>query len=585
MGRGTQRLNRCDNNLCLFLELIEMVFPICLPWSPHGYWDDFPLKGISIKVRKPKKDAVQGSTTGIPPYFWGKGLRNRFRRLFRWKSTQKPFPIHAGYSEARSLIGDGTVADLERLSLQARDFVTIVFKDADVLSETSSLNKAQFPSSPESDPRLVQLQLSSDLELWKEAQHAAGNILPPKGAGVAQASDSVLRIFGAAGWPEALKTNNALFGCGIASMLMGAADAPTMFSNYVTDMAFYYEHGYGYIFPSLESLLQKGLEDPHALLTPGGAERRDGVRVGKRYIQGKIGLEKQHKAHLTNRTARLRSRRTAQIAFLSESSLLGMAAEATARGFDPGAVMNDLVFSSPGTDVVDVGCDLVNSEVLNSFLSVTDITDTGIVTEDLLRRVYDAFAATGARMLTQRWHEPIARMCAALYTWHIHNDRHMFLRRALLGWPKARKLPAQPPREADFDEAFDKEYRTTGISRPLDPKYVCNGQDLCDHVCQFLHCNRTEPLLRELWSFLVIGPLEYVIGGDVDEQREQDLTEGSRLRIAELFSRGLVLEIVWLIAHANHHAWQINYLFEAAMFGSLLDGATLAGKLDRQDES
>ncbi|KAL9061200.1 MAG: hypothetical protein Q9206_000683 [Seirophora lacunosa] len=73
-------------------------------------------------------------------------------------------------------------------------------------------------------------------------------------------------------------------------------------------------------------------------------------------------------------------------------------------------------------------------------------------------------------------------------------------------------------------------------------------------------------------------------GSPIDEQREHNLAERSRLRIAELYSKGLVLEMVWLIAHANHHAWQVNDLFEAAMFGSILDGGTLAGKLDRQEE-
>lgn len=567
-----------------------MVLPWCLSWSHQSYWDEFSLKGLKIKVKKPKNDAFQGSPAGIPPYFWNKGLRNRFKRLLGRKLRRDPFPVYAGYSEARSLIGDGTVAELEALSLEARDLVIQVFedakdaKDATEASDRSALDEASSLSSTESGPRLVSLRLSSDLESWKTSQHAAGNILPPKGHGLAQASDTLLEIFGAAGWPEALKTNNALFGCGIASLLMGAADAPTMFSNYVTDMAFYYEHGYNYVFPSLEPLFEKGLDDPHALRTPGGRQRRGAVRAGKRYVQGKIALEKDHKAGLTNRSARL-SRKTAQIISLSESSLLGMAAEAIARGFDAAAVMSDLVFSSPGTDVVDVGCDLVNSEVMNSFLNVTDITDTGIVSEEVLRRVYDAYAATGARMLTQRWHEPVARMCAALYTWHIQNDRHMFFRRALLGWSKARKTPAKPQCEADFDEVFDKTYRTTGFSRPLDPKYACSGEDTCDHVDHFLQRHEDEPILKELWWFLVLGPLEYIRGGQVDERREQDLAEGSRLRMAKLFTRGRVLEMVWLIAHANHHAWQVNYLFEAAMFGSILDGGTLAGKLDRQEES
>ncbi|KAH7141114.1 hypothetical protein EDB81DRAFT_692768 [Dactylonectria macrodidyma] len=560
-----------------------MANPWCSSWPHQSYWGEFSLKGLKIKVKQPKKNTFPGHQARIPSYFWGKGFRNRLRRLLGRKPQQKSFPIHTGYSEARSLIGHGTAADLENLSLQARNLIIQIFGDNDDVSEPLPLDEAVSLPSPESGPRLVHLQLSLELQRWKESQHAIGNVLPPKGAGLRQASDTILRTFQAANWPEALKTNNALFGCGIASLLMGAADAPTMFSNYVTDMAFYYEHGYNYLFPSLEPLLDKGLLDPYALRTLGGRQRRDGVSVGKRYIQGKIALEKQHKTHLKNRSARL-NRRAAQIMSLSESSLLGMAAEATARGFDPAAVMSDLVFSSPGTDVVDVGCDLVNSEVMNSFLNVTDITDSGVVTEEALRKVYDAYAVTGARMLTQRWHEPVARMSAALYTWHIQNDRHMFFRRAVLGWPKARKTPAQPQCEADFDEVFDEQYHTTGFCRPLDPKYACNGQDTCNHVQEFLHRNHKEPLLGELWQFLVIGPLQYVRGGRVDEQHEYDLAEGSRLRMASLYSRGLVLEMVWVIAHASHHAWQVNFLFEAAMFGSILDGGTLVGKLDRQEE-
>ncbi|TQV90968.1 hypothetical protein IF1G_10203 [Cordyceps javanica] len=349
-------------------------------------------------------------------------------------------------------------------------------------------------------------------------------------------------------------------------------------------MAFYYEHGYNHVFPSLERLLQRGLADRHAMRTRGGRERRESVYVGKRYIQTKIELEERNKERLSYRSARL-LRRDAQIISLSESSLLGMAAEAMAQGFDPASVMSDLVFSSPGTDVVDVGCDLVNSEVMNSLLNVADVTENGVVSEVVLHRVYDAYATVGAKMLTQRWHEPVARMCAALYTWHIQNDRHMFFRRAILGWPKARKTPAMPQCEADFDEAFDKQYHTTGFRRPLDPEFACDGKDTCNHVHDFLDRNADhQPLLGHLWWALVAGPLDYVRAGEVDAGREEELVQASRLTMAELYSKGLVLEMVWLIAHANHHAWQVNYLFEAAMFGSILDGGTLAGKLDRAEK-
>lgn len=262
-----------------------------------------------------------------------------------------------------------------------------------------------------------------------------------------------------------------------------------------------------------------------------------------------------------------------------------MATETIAKGYDAAGVMSDLVWSSPCTDVVDVGSDLINSEIMNSFLNVGDITDDGLISEKLLRKIYDAYAAMGARTLTERWNEPTAKMCATLYPWHITNDRHMFLRRAILGWPKARKTPSLPQREADIDELFDKNFRLTNYSRPLNSKYECDARDTCNRVTDFLdsHQVREKELLRKLWWYLVLGPLEYVRNGQIDENIEQRLVEGIRLTIIQLFSRGAVAEMAWLIAHANHHAWQVNYLFEAAMFGSILDKGNLIGKLDRFD--
>ncbi|CAM0942644.1 unnamed protein product [Alopecurus aequalis] len=544
------------------------------PASPLR-WGGCSLQGLNIEVvgdastGVPDKDAFPGSGSRqirIPPYFWGEA------------SKGGGFPMHAGYSEARALVGKGAVADLRKLTRQAEDMVAEVF---------ASIGKDEQFGEEAARPRMVQLQLSPELALWKSTQHAIGNVLPPKGEGLTQASPQVLSVLGAADWPKPMTTNNALFGSGIGDLLIGASDVRTLFCNYVTDMAFYYEHGYNHIFPSLHGLLHDGLVDDRALRTPGGRERREAVAVGASYIQAKIALEVAHRTRLKDRSAKM-VRRAAQVIYLGESSLLGMGAEAIARGFDAGAVMSDLVFSSPGGDVIEVGSDLVNSEVMNSFLNVADIAASGVVSEPALRAIYDAYAATGARMFTQRWHEPLARMCAALYTWLIQNDRHMFFRRALLGWPKARKSPAWPPREADFDEVFDAEFRTTGFSRPLDPEYACDGgEETCNHVRRFLLDRQRqdeEGLLGALWWSLVTGPLEYVRQGEVDEQREQHLAESSRLQMAQLFSKGLVVEIVWLIAHASHHAWQVNYLYEAAMFGSILDGGALIGKLDRAEE-
>ncbi|XP_037460438.1 uncharacterized protein LOC119331383 [Triticum dicoccoides] len=523
-------------------------------------WGGCSLHGLKIKVKGHLPGGGVPPAPRMSPYFWG-------------EDPVGGFPLQTGYSEARALIGKGAVADFRRLSRQAEDMVAELF---------ASLGK-EAPKAARPRPRVVQLRLSPELALWKSTQHAMGNVLPPKGKGLNQASPEVLAALGAADWPEAMTTNDALFGCGIANLLIGAADLRTLFSNYVTDMVFYYEHGYDHVFPSLHRLLHDGLVDDRALRTLGGRERREVVAVGASYIQAKIALEEAHRTRLKDYSSHL-DRQAAQVILLADSSILGMGAEATARGFDPGAVMSDLVFSKPATDVVDVGSDLVNSEVINSFLNVADIAVSGVVSETALRAIYDAYAATCARMFTQRWHEPLVRMCATGTTWHIQNDRHMFLRRALLGWPKARKSPARPQREGDFDEVFDADFRTTGFSRPLDPEYACDGgEETCNHVRRFLG-RQDRDLLGALWWSVVTGPLEYVRQGKVDEQREQHLAELSRLQMAQLFSKGLVHEMAWLLAHACHHAWQVNYLYEAAMFGSLLDGGTLIARLDRAED-
>ena len=394
----------------------------CWPWSDGICWNEFSLNKIDIEVEhpavgntgsRPVGPRTQGKykASSIPAYFWAKSFEYRLRNVFRIKSRRQYFPVHKGYSETRALMGGGATADIAWLVGQANDVISSTFAELKA-SKSADVSLMQVPIS---SPRLVHLRLSEDLQLWKDEQAQLGHVLPPKGSGLTRCSDQVLQMMGAQDWPDPLITTNALSGSGLANFLMGAADAQTMFSNYINDMVFYYEHGYNYIFPSLEPLINRSLADAHALRTQGGHERREAVLVGKCYIQHKMALEEENKLLLKNQSAKL-DRRTAQIVCFSESSLLGMGAEAVARGFDPAAVMSDLVFACPGTDVVDVGSDLVNSEVMNSFLNVADIADTGVMSEKVLRRVYDAYAATGARMLTQRWHEPLARMCAAVYS-------------------------------------------------------------------------------------------------------------------------------------------------------------------------
>ncbi|OAA54023.1 hypothetical protein ISF_08503 [Cordyceps fumosorosea ARSEF 2679] len=217
------------------------------------------------------------------------------------------------------------------------------------------------------------------------------------------------------------------------------------------------------------------------MATPGGRRRREAAHIGKRCIQAKIVVEEQYMEHLTNRSARL-NRRAVQVLSLFESSLLDMAAEAMAHGFDPGVVVSDFIFSSPGTDVIDVGSDLVNSEVMNTLmntlLNTADVTDTGVA-----------------------------------------------------GRGRAAPRERRPGRGGSGSQDVDR-----AVVRAFDE----DGR----RAVHMAHDKRPAPAAAPR------------------DPRVAESPEGGR------------------DAPASHHAWQVNYLFEAAMFGSILDGGALAGKLD-----
>ncbi|KAK7917440.1 hypothetical protein PG985_011048 [Apiospora marii] len=512
---------------------------------------------------KSSEEKMPQMTVPIPPYFWGQA-----------KELLKTQPRVRGYSQSRELVGHGTLADFERLMKEALEYVKRVFEDI---------------GTPESrtDRRVVSLRLSDELSQWRAEQHAAGRILPSKGNGLKQASPEIIELFNAEQWPKPLVTCNALFGSGWANLHIGAYDALTLYSNYCLDVGFYYEHGYSNVFPEFETVIKAASVDDRALSTPLGRDRKAATHIGLEYIRGKADLETAHAAHLGHRTARM-DRRTALVVCFAEASLAGLVYEAVGRGFDPAGALSDAVFSSPGTDVLDVGSDLLNSEILNSFLNTADVADAGVVTEEALRRAYEAYAHAGARMFTERWHEPTAKMNAQLYVWHMVNDRHCFLRRAVLGYSRVRlEAKAEGPpqqREGDFDEVFDEGFRTTGFSRPLEG--ACDGRETCDQVAQLLDSSSSDKnreRLANLWYCISITPLHYAAAGIVDAGREEELVGTQQQQMAEAYHLGLIQQMAWLVSHASQHAWHVNYLMEAAMFGSLLDDGGLAGKLDRTD--
>lgn len=492
-------------------------------------------------------------------YFWGLGSP------LNGPNTLLATPC-SGYAEAGTILPEGPTINWDPVLEKGFNKLQAVFDEVEI------------PSTQRSQTAIADISLSSELQTWRKEQHAAGRILPSKGYGLTRASDAVIDILGVKDWPPPLLTNAALFGSGFANFLIGAYDPEVLFSNYCVDMGFFYEHGYNKVFPEYEPVIRWAATDAHAMGTVGGTERRTAAVMGLKYIRKKIELEDESIANLSNKTAKMTRKESLAVNFC-ECSLLGMAAELLAHGSDRGAVINDFSFGSPGTDVIDVGSDIHNSELFNSFLNTGEITDGGIVTEDSLRRVYDAYAYSSARMFTERWSHPGVKMCSMLFTWHIQNNRHDFLRRAVLGYCKVRSDRTAGQREADVEEVFDEDLHTTGFSRPL--KGACNGEAVCDHVHERLGRSHGDPLLKELWYYLGEATLEYASRGIVDAAKENELAEGSRIAMARAYSYGLVDELAWFLAHASQHAWQVNYLFEAAMFGSLLDDGGLKGRLDR----
>jgi len=118
--------------------------------------------------------AVGSSANQDPPYFWGQG------------GVEDQIP--KGYIEARSIIGDGSLEILERLSDSAMQSVALMFE---------GLEKSKVGS----QEGVVELHLSDDLQKWREDQHAAGRVLPGKGNGFTLATDVVIQLLGAEKWP------------------------------------------------------------------------------------------------------------------------------------------------------------------------------------------------------------------------------------------------------------------------------------------------------------------------------------------------------------------------------------------------
>ncbi|OJZ83603.1 hypothetical protein ASPFODRAFT_83066 [Aspergillus luchuensis CBS 106.47] len=378
-----------------------------------------------------------------PPYFWD-------------STCVSKSPVVTGYEECRNLMGDCSIPRLEGMVDSGHQKLRSIFE---AMIESSTSNATQCP--------VVNLSLSPELQQWRIDQQHSGQISPSKGNGLARAPEKVVELLNARDWPEPLLTRAALFGSGLFNMLCGAHDAHTLYSNYCVDMIFFWEHAYHYVLPDFVKTLEQAIHDPHALVTPGGRDRRNAAGLALRYMREKISLEEQYFTQVSGKVASV-NRDQALPLWICESSIWPYGVEAIARGFDCAATAHDVMQSVPLTDIVD--------ELLNALLNTADVCDEGVITEENLRHVYDACAYNSARLLTERWSDPCAKVAMALYAWHI-------LMAALLGYPKARTTYTCQ-KEADFGETFNRDYRTTGFSRPL--QNACYGHICCDHVQQQL---------------------------------------------------------------------------------------------------
>lgn len=536
-------------------------------------------KGHSIQPATDISDAMAEflpDDKQTPPYFWGEEW-NQERRF-------KQHAKHCGYEEARILIGRGTQRNIERNISKGLKAVTMAYKVLDENSEVES--KHDWSDSDTSynqrleSLNIVELCFSDDLVAWKREHHGLGRIPSNGRHGRRSASNEVIELLGAEDWPAPLLRTDMLFGAGLMNMLIGAYDARVLYSNYCVDTDSFNEPASERSSPELGRPSSIFATFPKSQKVPLGVERRKAVESGLEYVHGKADLETRYSSRLADKTAKM-DRETAHVLYFCEANRAGMAAEAMGRCFDAAAIYDDMVFSSAATDIINIRSDMGNSEIINCCLNTADITNTGVVTEDALRRVYDAYAVLGARCLTERWAEPGGGMNGMLYVWHILNDRSCFLRKAVLGWTKIRREDTKRgQREADFDEVFDVDYHTTGYSRDL--KVACNGAEVCDGVERLLETagTRNKELLRKLWMCLAGRPLNYAKGGVVDADQEEGIVQSLATALAQVYHDGLVLEEQWLIAHAHHHAWQINYLMEAAMFGGLLDDDLLMRSIE-----
>lgn len=206
-------------------------------------------RGSLLKLIVP---SVKLPTDRVPSYFWSQDVE---------KGNMPTFPTDSMCFESRELMRDGNLEGVRSLLHRAVEILNSVFHAID-------------SGDGNSKTLVTQLRLSDGLQQWRNEQLQSGNMLPHKGDGLLRVSEEVISLLNAESWSAPLLTNCAIFGSGITNFLVGAYDAETLYSNYAVDLGFYYEHGYHRVFPEFETLLEQSFNDPHAMHTPGGTERR-----------------------------------------------------------------------------------------------------------------------------------------------------------------------------------------------------------------------------------------------------------------------------------------------------------------------
>ncbi|SEG96113.1 hypothetical protein SAMN05444920_109285 [Nonomuraea solani] len=266
---------------------------------------------------------------------------------------------------------------------------------------------------------------------------------------------------------------NVACGTTATQWLVAGADNCTADLNAVQDSFFFYEHGFAQMTGSVkgrEWYEAWWLAMHESLQHPPSAERAIATAINSLYTAYKADLEIAiQEARLGGETVQLMLQQNREEFLhqqLCDSGILGYCVQERENSGHDRQMMWDLAMTGPGTDVIDVGRDLLCSTELGS--SMPQMAG-GYLDAERLAQVYGRLCAVQDHMFQGDDLTSGSVVTADLPIWEIANLRHPFVEMALIGRNSVRGLHFKP---APFEAYWDEEMRMKGT--PVTPgKYAC----------------------------------------------------------------------------------------------------------------